>query len=652
MLLKIIKAIKLNKPIFFRLILVLGLIFALAKAAPSALGPNTVQAGCAPGYYCLGTTPVDIPEGCNYYPGYCTQKWGRYDINCNSSCGYYETGAGCKSNCDGYARGVSGNCCAKESGNGNGNGGNGGCNWDTKPDISPGACTQANGLRGQYYRDNPTGGPSYYDGGLKMERNDATVDFNWGGGAPSGELCSDNFSTLWTGYINLSETGNWRFGAESDDGFAIDLELTPGNWARVFDDWNDHAPRRRWGSWRTINAGWYGIRVWYYENGGGAVARLRYEGPGVGAQIVPSTSLRTCSAPIVVTPPTNPQVTNLTPTSAQLNWTSGTGGVKQLLRLDESQSEVESGCPGGCLIKEDNLDKDLQLYNTGGVLEPGITYYWRVVEYYDPANWADFAVTPSFTTPADPWTKTQGGDIHANAQITFSRPVPSGEYNALYLISSQSTLNANVTSDPGWLVPLYPEGDLTPSNNSGIDAPDYARLQKLFLKNPITGSGIPAAGTLQNDRVYQVTSSGTINGVYNVPANTNALIFIDGTLTIAAEIRVPSSSSLTFIAQNLIQIGKQLAGGGPSDDVIQATLIAEGDINTAYNRTSPTEIHRQLVVQGSLISLQGTIRLYRNLGDSGNGTTPAELIIINPKQFIFQKSVLSRPKIFWQEVKP
>ena len=73
MLLEIIKAIKLNKPIFFRLILGLGLIFALAKAAPSALDPSIAQAGCASGYTCVGRTVTDEPAGCRYYPGYCTQ---------------------------------------------------------------------------------------------------------------------------------------------------------------------------------------------------------------------------------------------------------------------------------------------------------------------------------------------------------------------------------------------------------------------------------------------------------------------------------------------------------------------------------------------------------------------------------------------------
>ncbi len=525
------------------------------------------------------------------------------------------------------------------------------CNWSSKSQISPGSCTQANGLFGHYYRDNPVGG-NRFDGGLYLERNDSRVNFDWGNGAPDSNLCPDNFSANWTGYINLPSSGNWRFGATSDDGFAIDLEFTPGSWTRVFTDWSDHAARTRWGSWRNINAGWYGIRVWFYENGGQAVARLRFQGPGVGAQIVPSANLRTCTSPCSATAPTNPSVTNLSSTSAQLNWTSGSGGDKQLLRLDESQSEVENGCPTGCLIKEDNLDKDLEVYNTEAVLSPGTTYYWRVVEWKSASCWADFASTPSFTTPADPWVKVQGGDIHSNASVNFARNVPDGEFNGEYIISARSTIGGSVRSGEGWICPLYPEGDLNPANNSGVTAPDYDTLLSRFGKNPITRATVPPGGTLQNNRVYRITQSASINGVYNVPVGVNALIFIEGNLTIGGEIRVPSTSTLTFIARDDIRISKQLAGGGPADDAIQAGLIAGGDINTAYDRTGPTETHRQLVTNGPLISLGGTVRLYRNLGDTDNGTTPAELINLDPKYFPLQRTLMGRSRIFWREVAP
>ncbi len=496
---------------------------------------------------------------------------------------------------------------------------------------------------------------------MKHERNDSQVNFNWGNGSPYCDaIDEDHFSVLWDGYINLSSSGNWRFGATSNDGFAIDIELTPGVWTRVFSDWSNHSARTRWGSWRSIDAGWYGIRVWYYDNTGDAVARLRYQGPGLGAQIVPSAALRTCSAPIQG--PTNPNVTNLTSSSAQLNWTRGSGGTKQLLRVGTDQAKVESGCPDGvglgtgCVIKEDNIttcDPGTPCtYSTGSVLEPATTYYWRVIEWLDASSWADFGSTPSFTTPADPWFKVTGGDIHANALLSISRTIPDGEYNGEFLVSSKSTIGTNIKSGQDWICPLYPEGDLDPIDNSGISVPDYDALWQRFGKNPITLGTIPAGGTLQNDRVYRITSSNTINGVYNVPVSTSVLMFIDGTLTIGGEIRVPQSSSLIFIARDQIRIEKQLAGGGPADDAIQAGLIAGGDINTAYDRTGPTETHRQLVTNGPLISLGGTVRLYRNLGDTDNGTTPAELINLDPKYFPLQRTLMGRSRIFWREVAP
>lgn len=547
-----------------------------------------------------------------------------------------------------------GNCCRSFSycvrscggGSGDDNGNGGGCNWNTKPTIPSGTCVQAAGLWGHYYRDNPVGG-NRFDGGLKMERNDSRVNFNWGNGAPSGKLCPDHFSVKWTGYINLSQPGNWRFGITSDDGMMVDLEISPGNWQRVVTDWSNHGARTRWGGWRNLDAGWYGIRVWFYENRGGAVARLRFQGPGTAAQIVPSANLRTCYSPCAVTPPTSPWATAISPTSAQLNWTSGTGGEKQLLRLDTSQSEVENGCPGGCLIKEDSLKSNLQVYSTGSILEPGTRYFWRIVEYKNAGCWEDFTSTPSFLTKADPWTKVKNGDIHANSGINFSRKIPGGEYNGQYLISARGTINSNVVSAEGWICPLYPERDLNPTNNSGITIPSYDTFWKRFGQGKATTYGGATLPT--GNGVYLTNGSHTLNEVVTFPDNRQTLIFINGNFTVNAEIQVPNSSAVTFIVNGSIRFGKKLKGGEGGEDEVGGIFIAKDEINTAYN-IDPTEVTRKLLVKGALISLENTIYFNRNLGDEDNGTIPAETINLQPKHLLLLKSRLAKPTIFWREV--
>ena len=109
--------------------------------------------------------------------------------------------------------------------------------------------------------------------------------------------------------------------------------------------------------------------------------------------------------------PSNPTTSNLTGTSVTLNWVSGSGGTTQLLRLGPNRIEVETGCPGGvgpglgCLVGTP-LPLGADTYNTGNILTPNTTYYWRVAEYNgvngdykDFGNICKAASSVSFATP-------------------------------------------------------------------------------------------------------------------------------------------------------------------------------------------------------------------------------------------------------------
>jgi hypothetical protein len=320
--------------------------------------------------------------------------------------------------------------------------------------------------------------------------------------------------------------------------------------------------------------------------------------------------------------------------------------------LDASKSKVENGCPSGCLIKKDDLDKNLQVYSTGSILTPGTRYYWRVVEWKNSSCWKNFSDaglgTPSFVTEADPWTKVENGDIHANSGINFSRKVPGGEYNGQYLISAQGTINSNVVSAEGWICPLYPERDLNPTNNSGITIPSYDTFWKRFGQGKATTYGGATLPT--GNGVYLINGSHTLNEVVTFPDNRQTLIFINGNFTVNAETRVPNSSAVTFIVNGSIRFGKKLKGGEGGEDEVGGIFIAKDEINTAYNITGPTEVTRKLLVKGALISLENTIYFNRNLGDEDNGSTPAETINLQPKHLLLLKSRLAKPTIFWREV--
>ena len=68
--------------------------------------------------------------------------------------------------------------------------------------------------RGEYYTNRDlTGSPA-------VVRNDAEINFNWGGSAPSTSLPADGFSVRWTRHVPF-QGGSYRFYVRSDDGVRV-----------------------------------------------------------------------------------------------------------------------------------------------------------------------------------------------------------------------------------------------------------------------------------------------------------------------------------------------------------------------------------------------------------------------------------------------
>jgi formylglycine-generating enzyme required for sulfatase activity len=124
------------------------------------------------------------------------------------------------------------------------------------------------GLSGEYFSNTSLSGiPA-------RQRIDATVDFDWGTGGPF-EGMSENFSVRWTGFIIPQVTGSYTFQVTGDDG----VRLWVGD-SKLIDGWQDQAPTTYTSGAVALVAGTaYPVTMEYFENGGGAVARLYWKGP-------------------------------------------------------------------------------------------------------------------------------------------------------------------------------------------------------------------------------------------------------------------------------------------------------------------------------------------------------------------------------------
>ena len=130
----------------------------------------------------------------------------------------------------------------------------------------------------------------YYDNidftGATVTRLDPTVNFDWASGAPVAGIGPDTFSVRWSGQVRAKVTGTTTFYTTSDDGVRLFV-----NDVLVVNNWTDHAPTENSGTIALTAGQQYDIRMETYENGGLAVAKLAWSGPGLAKEFIPQTHL-------------------------------------------------------------------------------------------------------------------------------------------------------------------------------------------------------------------------------------------------------------------------------------------------------------------------------------------------------------------------
>ncbi|MDX1907802.1 MAG: PKD domain-containing protein [Bacteroidia bacterium] len=122
--------------------------------------------------------------------------------------------------------------------------------------------------------------------GSTVTRIDPTVDFDWGNGAPDAAIDADTWSARWEGEVQAAYSELYTFSLTGDDGIRLWI-----NNQLIIDAWIDQGPTTYNATFQMTAGAKTPIKIEFYENGGGAVARLQWSSPSQAFQVVPQNFL-------------------------------------------------------------------------------------------------------------------------------------------------------------------------------------------------------------------------------------------------------------------------------------------------------------------------------------------------------------------------
>jgi hypothetical protein len=130
--------------------------------------------------------------------------------------------------------------------------------------------------------------------GPRVNRYDATINFNWGRGRPVVDPAfpTDHFAVMWTGLIDPPYTETYTFYTRSDDGvrLMVDNKILINKWNVSGSEFS--------GTIAFSHQTLYDLRLDYHDETGNAYMELYWKSPRVPRQIVPSKHLWAVDAAI------------------------------------------------------------------------------------------------------------------------------------------------------------------------------------------------------------------------------------------------------------------------------------------------------------------------------------------------------------------
>ena len=260
---------------------------------------------------------------------------------------------------------------------------------------------EGGGVRGDYYHWND---PTFVGGGgnpgpgqafttFVLTRTDPQIDFSWGEGSPDPAINIDTFSARWTGEVEAAFTETYTFYTSTDDGARLWIDGR-----QLVDGWIDQGTTEYSGEIDLVAGNSYSLVMEYYENGGGAVAELRWSSPSTPKDFVPQAAL---SPPIKASSPSPSNGATGTKMTPILSWGAGDFAASHEVYFGTDANAVKNATIASPEYKGTKALGD-ESYDPGK-LAWATSYFWRI----DEVN----AINPDSPWVGNLWTFTTGDFI-------------------------------------------------------------------------------------------------------------------------------------------------------------------------------------------------------------------------------------------------
>ncbi|MHC4628115.1 MAG: PA14 domain-containing protein, partial [Planctomycetota bacterium] len=215
---------------------------------------------------------------------------------------------------------------------------------------------EGGGVKGQYFQGMSPGGIPL------VTRTDPQIDFSWGNGGPDPVVGEDNFSAIWTGEVEAAFTETYTFYTNSDDGVRLWIDGK-----QLVNNWTDHGTTEDRGTIDLVAGQTYSVVMQFYENGGGAVAQLRWASPSTAKQLIPQAALSFLVHAHSANPANGTEGLNLMST---LTWQPGEAASSHEVYLGTDADAVANATKaspeykGSKALGEESLDPGLLDFDT------------------------------------------------------------------------------------------------------------------------------------------------------------------------------------------------------------------------------------------------------------------------------------------------